>query len=103
MFPMCSCKVPQGFPSCSPNIPNSTTLFSHMVCPKLISHVYKLKRCTTRSTSIFIFQLAVQSGASIGECPMFQKNDDSPLKKKKKNRKKCEQHSSTIISMNYKW
>jgi hypothetical protein len=58
-FPCSQC-VPIRFPngSSSPqvvpqDIPSSTSDFSHMVCPKLNSDVYKLKRC------------------SIGECICF--------------------------------
>jgi len=50
-FPCSQC-VPIRFPkgSSSPqvvpqDIPNSTSDFSHMVCPKFNSDVYKLKRC----------------------------------------------------------
>ncbi len=67
--------------------PQTFTIAPHffpkwLVCPKFISHVYKLKRWATGSTSVSIFRLAVQSGASIGECPMFQKNGDGSLRKK---------------------
>ncbi len=46
MFPMCSCNVPQRFPSCSPQtFPIPPHFFPKwLVCPKFISHVYKLKR-----------------------------------------------------------
>jgi hypothetical protein len=49
MFSMSS-QILKGFPSfqsvfkCIPQyIPNSTWVLSHMVCPKLKSHVYRLK------------------------------------------------------------
>ncbi len=85
MFPMCSCKVPQGFPSCSPQTsPIAPHFFPKwLVCPNLISHVYKLKRWALGNTFVSTFQLAVKRGISIGECPMLKKNGDGPLKKKK--------------------
>ncbi len=70
MFPMCSHEILKF----SQNAPNSTFVLSHMVCPKFNSHVYKLKRWALGRTHLFLFlQMAVQIGASIGECPIFQK------------------------------
>jgi hypothetical protein len=68
MFPSSSQVIPQYF--C-----NSTSDYlSHMVCPKFKSHVYKLKRWVMGEHICFYFVTGVQRGASIGECPMFQKH-----------------------------
>jgi len=58
-----------------------------MVCPRFNSHVYKLKRWVIMSEFVSILQLAVQRGAFIGECTMFQRNwgwanQYGPFKKK---------------------
>ncbi len=57
------------------------------------------------STCVYILQLGVQRGASIGECPIFKKNiHDGPIKmappppKKIKN-KKCEHTLELILMM----
>jgi hypothetical protein len=75
LFPLCSQFVPMRSPKGRPSsqvvpqhILNSTSALSHMVCPKFNSPVYKL------SIFVSILQLMMQRGASIGECPMFQKN-----------------------------
>jgi hypothetical protein len=59
MFPMCFQRAPQVVP---PNVPNSISLLSQMVCPKFNSHVYKLKKVH------YMEQMVVQRGASVGEC-----------------------------------
>jgi len=41
MFPTCSHEVPQ-------NIPNSTLVLSHMICPKFNSQLYKMKKVGKR-------------------------------------------------------
>ncbi len=90
LFPSCSLFVPMRFPKGCPssqvvpqNILNSTSVLSHMVCTKFNSHVYKL------SIFVSILQPVVQRGASIGECPRFQKNwwwayRSGPFRKPKK-------------------
>jgi hypothetical protein len=60
------CEKPWGFPSCFQNVPNSSSLWSHMICSMFNSHVYNLKSSTIGSTFVFILQLGVQRGASIG-------------------------------------
>jgi hypothetical protein len=63
-----------------------------MVCPKLDSHLYKLKRWTKGCTLVPIWQLAAQRGDSIGEVAQCSKKIDNwgvpplspPPKKKKK-------------------
>jgi hypothetical protein len=88
-FLPCSHHVPYVFPWGSSssqvvpqNIPNNIRLISHMVCPKFNSHEYKVKRWAIGSTCVSILQLAVQRGASIGECPMSPKNiGDGPINK----------------------
>jgi hypothetical protein len=70
--------VPNVFPWGSQVIPqyfcNSTSDLSHTVCPKFNSHVYKLKRWVIGEYSCSCFVTGVQRGASIGECPIFQKH-----------------------------
>ncbi len=69
-----------------------------MVCTKFNSRVYKLKRCAIGSTFVSILQLAVQRGASIGECPMSQKIGDGPINmapSKKKNKSVIELFGGT--------
>jgi len=58
-------KFPKGSPSSQvvhQNVPNSTSLISHMVCPKFNSHVYKCKKVGHMEHICFILQLAVQRG-----------------------------------------
>jgi hypothetical protein len=69
MFQSCSQKFPKIF-SIAPQIYHVT------ICPKLNSHVYKLKSLDIGEHIGFYFEIGVQKGASIGvlgECPMFQK------------------------------
>jgi len=78
VFSSCSQRILK-FPTCSQihswRYSQYTSYLSHMVCPKFNSHVYKLKRWTVGEHSCFDFaKLGVQRGASIGACPMFQKN-----------------------------
>jgi hypothetical protein len=44
MFSACSLQVPQVPTLFDQSVPNSTSILSHMVCPKFSSHVYILKR-----------------------------------------------------------
>jgi hypothetical protein len=47
LFLTCSYHIPLRFLSSEvvpKDIPNNTSILSHMVCPKFNSHVYKLKR-----------------------------------------------------------
>jgi uncharacterized membrane protein YfcA len=67
MFPMCSHEVPH-------NVPNSTSVLSHMICPKFNSHLYKFIRWAIGSTFIPILQLVVQIGFHLGSAQMFQKH-----------------------------
>ncbi len=62
-FPKCalsyaiylSIRLPK-FPSYSPkDVPNSTSILSHLVCPKFNSHVYKLKRYSKLGHICFYF------------------------------------------------
>jgi hypothetical protein len=57
-FPCSQC-VPQ-------DVPNSTWVLSHMVCPKFNSPIYKLKRWNPGVHICFYLQVAVWRGASIG-------------------------------------
>jgi hypothetical protein len=64
-------------PKLSPkNIPNNTSVLSHIICPKFKSHVYEQKRCTTVRCSCFDLRLEVQRGTSGGESPMCFKSID---------------------------
>jgi hypothetical protein len=77
VFPMCSHHVPWSSSSSQvvpQNFPNCTSVLSHMVCPKFNPHVCKLKRGSIEEHFCFYLQLKVERGASIGECPMFQKH-----------------------------
>jgi len=60
-FSYCSHHVPMGFPKAFPSsqvipqdIPNSTSVLSHMVLPKVHPHVYKLKRVSHRGAHLFL-------------------------------------------------
>jgi len=65
-------KIFSLLPMCSHHVPNSTSILSHMVCPKFNSHVYKLKRWNLKEHMNFYFAAGVQRGDSIGACPMFE-------------------------------
>jgi hypothetical protein len=87
----------KGSPSCSSQwFPNSTSVLSHAVCPKFNSQVYQLRRWAIEAPFVSILWLGVQRGASIGECPIFQKIDDGSInmapsnKPRKRKRKSCE-------------
>jgi hypothetical protein len=56
------------------NVPNSTSVLSHMICPKFNSHLYKFIRWAIGSTFIPILQLVVQIGFHLGSAQMFQKH-----------------------------
>jgi len=50
------------FPWASPSshvvpqdVPNNTSILSHMICPKFNSHVYKLKKVGQRGAHLFLF------------------------------------------------
>ncbi len=50
----------QNVPKCVPqDIPNSTLVLSHMVCPQFNSNVYELKRWNKGNTFVSILQLVV--------------------------------------------
>jgi hypothetical protein len=72
------CLVLNVFSSCSHGVPqlvpNSTTILSHMVCPKFNSYVYKLKRWPIGWRLCFYFGIGVWRGASTAECPMLRIN-----------------------------
>jgi hypothetical protein len=74
MFPCDSQRVPI-IPQVVPqDISIARQFLLHMVCPKFNSHRHKLKRCAIRESKYaYILQLGVRRGASIGECPIFQK------------------------------
>jgi hypothetical protein len=59
LFPMCAQHVLKRFPNfqCVPqDVPNSTSVLLHMVCPKFNSHVYnKLKRYSIGKYICFYF------------------------------------------------
>jgi len=61
-------QVPKYVPQ---DVPNSTWVLSHMVCTKFNSLVYKLK--SRGAHLIFILQVGVQRGASIGGMPNLSK------------------------------
>jgi hypothetical protein len=73
-FPMCSqhflikfSKGSQSVPKWVPqDVPNSTSILSHTVCPEFNSHVYKLKMYAEGEHICFYFATGVQRGASIG-------------------------------------
>ncbi len=73
MFPMCSHEVLHCSQVVPQNVACSTSFWFHMVCPKVKSLVYKVKRWPIGSTFFSILQLAVKRGASTGEYPMSQK------------------------------
>jgi hypothetical protein len=75
VFLPCSQCVPNMFSFCSLEVPNSTLILSHRVCPKFNSHVYKLKRYIgCWEMHLFLFSnWEVQRGASIGECAQCSK------------------------------
>jgi len=59
---ICSQCVLIMFPWASPSshvvpqdVPNNTSILSHMICPKFNSHVYKLKKVRQRGTHLFPF------------------------------------------------
>jgi hypothetical protein len=60
----------QSVPKCVlQDVPNSTWILSHMVCPKYNSHVYYLNRWYIRKDTCFHFAIGVQRGASIWGMP----------------------------------
>ncbi len=77
LFSMCYHHVPK----CVPNdVPNSTSVLSHTVCPKFNCLVYKLKRSNPRVDICFYFATVVQRGASIGGMPNVPKTfADGPI------------------------
>jgi len=92
-FASCSHKVIIKFPKDSPScqvvpqsVPNITSVWSLMVCPKFNSHVYKLKRWGSlkggdhreKNTFVSILQLGVHGGASIGS-DQSSKIGDGPI------------------------
>jgi len=57
--------VPPRVPKCVPqDVPNTTWVLSHMICPKFNSHVYKLKRW-----NLGVCILGVQRGAGMHNVP----------------------------------
>jgi hypothetical protein len=110
-FPKLPIVVPQ-------DIPNNTSILSHMVCPKFNSQVYQLKKwakeehvcfylvCPKFNSQLhklkkwangehicFYFVIMIQRGVFIGEGPMFQKQlmmGQSMCILKKRKEKRCE-------------
>jgi hypothetical protein len=98
------------FPWASPSsqvvpqdIPNNTSILSHMVCPKFYSQVYKLKKWAKGEHICFYFVIKIQRGVFIGEGPMFQKQlvmGQSMCLLKKEKEKRCE-CTNEQINMNH--
>jgi hypothetical protein len=66
MFSSCSHGVPQV-------VPNSTTILSHMVCPKFNSYVYKLKRWARGENICFCFGIGGPTRCCYGGVPQCSK------------------------------
>jgi len=65
----------------SQDVPSSTWVLSHRVCPKFNSPVVKLKRDKRRVEICFYFATGVQRDASIGGMPNVPKTfADGPIK-----------------------
>jgi len=89
---------------CPQDVPNSTWVLPHMVCPKFNSHVYKLKRRIMWEYICFYFATGVQRGAFIWESPMFQKKNDNGsmnLVFSKKREWKSYEHTHKLSNTNH--
>ncbi len=62
-------QVPKLFPQ---DIPNNTSILSHIICPKFKSHVHVLKRFGKVRCNFFCLRVGVQRGASVGERAQYQ-------------------------------
>jgi hypothetical protein len=80
VFLSCSQNVLKYIPQ---DVPNSTLVLSHIVCPKFNSHVYKLKRWAMGEYFCFYFAIGVQRGIPIkrNHAPCSKKIDDGPMNK----------------------
>jgi hypothetical protein len=110
LFPMCSHYVPmrfsKGSTSCSSQwFPNSTSVLSHMVCPKFNPQVYKLKRCAIGAPFVSILWLGVQKRCIYWGVPnilrklMMGQSIWLVQINQKKKEKSCE-HTNELINMN---
>jgi hypothetical protein len=97
MFSSCFHEVPQVLKLFPQDIPSSTSILSHMICPKFNSHIYKLKKGRLSGEHIcFYFATGVQRGASIegsskpkvpkkiGDGPIQEAPSQRKIKKEKK-------------------
>jgi len=74
VFPLRSQSGSLNFQVVLQKVPNSSSLLSHIVCPKFNSHVYKQKSWAIASTFDSILPLEVKRDASIGRhAQMFPK------------------------------
>ncbi len=78
---LCLSLVPNVFSACShqvlkcvpQDVPNSTWVLSHTVCPKFNCPGYKLERSNPKGGHLFFFCNWGPKVLLLGACPMFQK------------------------------